>query len=206
MTAWNTHRIKIYFTWNSTFYTKYILHEVVHYVFFKILFILREKRREGEREGEKHQCEREVALGCLLHTTPTRDWTNPDIYLVDRQFGDPPWGSFLYRIPPYTSVLLVSPLPFTLPQIRKIVAMSFCNLLLCPPFGLHFFLGKKPQGPEVTSSSLYYPSEHVFPTSVFCSFSSSFSGFLYFALMFSYFLKGGWDGQFKGIVMYPLGS
>ena len=32
--------------------------------FFKFL-IFREKGREGERKGEKHQCEREISIGCL---------------------------------------------------------------------------------------------------------------------------------------------
>ena len=41
-----------------------------HFFNFKKIFYLftsREKRREGEREGEKHQCVRDVLIGCLSH-------------------------------------------------------------------------------------------------------------------------------------------
>ena len=46
-------------------------HEYVNQVSFLNLFfkfIFRERGREGEREGEKHQCARDISIGCLSHT------------------------------------------------------------------------------------------------------------------------------------------
>ena len=46
------------FTYTSIFLKKYFIY----------LLIFRESGREGEKEGEKHQCEREISIGCLSYT------------------------------------------------------------------------------------------------------------------------------------------
>ena len=41
-------------------------------VYLSIYSFLRDRGREGEREGKKHQCVRDISIGCLS-LAPTRD-------------------------------------------------------------------------------------------------------------------------------------
>ena len=45
----------------------------IYYYYYFLSFLedmpvdFRERGKEGEKKGEKHQCEREISIGCLLH-------------------------------------------------------------------------------------------------------------------------------------------